>query len=239
MICSTTGAQLVAALCTPRLLDQFNQTAKSHHLRLLEELRVLVFHFRFMDLPPELRNKVYDCLIPARSMCVVFLRSSTTSRHRQMAGYPAITSISRQVRSESLPLFYSRCYFAFRFAANIILPESQCNKIERNANIAEHVRSWAECLSTIHLKHLRKVTLLFRIKGSSTTRMVWVGFDAKQGFRFQVPDRHKLKQKSMEMLEKYGEEVDRSRKMLGLQGESIIMAITGKDEMWKFGTLTC
>lgn len=66
---------------------------------------------RFSDLPPELRQQIFEH----------HFDSFDVSRNHLSTpgGQPPITLASRQTRLEALPLFYSRCRFNFRFTVTV------------------------------------------------------------------------------------------------------------------------
>ncbi|KAK5127818.1 hypothetical protein LTR85_004934 [Meristemomyces frigidus] len=75
--------------------------------------------FRFLDLPPELRNRVYDDLVVTEAP---LLPSACQHTSRPSAAQPDITRVCRQIRQEALPMFYGlnqfdvhihRCDFAY------------------------------------------------------------------------------------------------------------------------------
>lgn len=69
----------------------------------------------FLDLPPELRNRIYEELLASRSH-ITIVHDSTPARIHETVRWcpdllygrqPAITLVSRQLRRETLKLFYS------------------------------------------------------------------------------------------------------------------------------------
>lgn len=74
----------------------------------------------FMTLPPELRNRIYQLtLLPSKgdSGCVdnttaIDLKTPNSTWTRQ----PALTKVSRQIRAESLPLYYGLNKFVVRIS---------------------------------------------------------------------------------------------------------------------------
>lgn len=146
---------------------------RNQHLQLLNQLEGPAFCFRFMDLTPEIRNRVYCSLVPAGWQIAVtpLLRPEHRSSWcNELPGYPAISSVSRQIRAESLPLVYSRCVFTIAFVAKQDLPQARRIKSERNTKIGEHLRAWAKYLSTPHLKWLRKVQRTIPCQGPTKQR---------------------------------------------------------------------
>lgn len=52
-----------------------------------------------------------------------------------------------------------------------------------------------------------------------------------------IRESSRLTPQSKAGLDKYITEAEETRKALGLQGEAIVMALMGKEDIWKFGTL--
>lgn len=69
-------------------------------------------HFRFMDLPAEIRNRVYSHALPGTS--------NTYSRRVADFRFPAITRVSRQTRQEALPLLFADTNFIFSVGTNCV-----------------------------------------------------------------------------------------------------------------------
>ncbi|KAF7198520.1 hypothetical protein HII31_00259 [Pseudocercospora fuligena] len=75
--------------------------------------------FRLLDLPPELRNRIYEYVVVEEN---ILIPSICHHRERTYAVQPAITKVNRQIRDESLSVFYGcnkfevhvhRCDFDF------------------------------------------------------------------------------------------------------------------------------
>ncbi|KAK4959881.1 hypothetical protein LTR10_002769 [Elasticomyces elasticus] len=68
--------------------------------------------FPFMELPPELRNRVYEICIPFGQSCIIPGACHHCSEDDPPI-QPAITRISRDVRTESLAMFYALNKFQY------------------------------------------------------------------------------------------------------------------------------
>ena len=65
----------------------------------------------FKDLPPEIRNRIYDLTCNTKHFESELIVASPNSKLKATAMQPAITRISRQIRSESLKIFYANADF--------------------------------------------------------------------------------------------------------------------------------
>ena len=114
--------------------------------------------FRFLDLPPQLRNHVYELATDASWYEGVDLR-----RWRLQAPPHAITAVSRQVRAESLGI-YHEAFRKFCYA----------NSIRIVMDISDVLDSQQQ---SVILKHCNSMPSL----GIRTVRFVVSGFDNKDG----------------------------------------------------------
>lgn len=64
----------------------------------------------FTDLPPEIRNRMYSDALPSEGQDLI-VASPFYDEAMTLAAQPAITRASRQLRSETLKMFYSTCTF--------------------------------------------------------------------------------------------------------------------------------
>lgn len=62
---------------------------------------------RLLELPPELREAIYEYIALAENPLVTFRLDSYQQDTYQQATQPALTRVSVQVRRESLPIYYS------------------------------------------------------------------------------------------------------------------------------------
>ncbi|PIB02976.1 hypothetical protein CB0940_11667 [Cercospora beticola] len=71
--------------------------------------------FRFLDLPAEIRNRIYS----------YYFAASDTKPQYNLVNYrdPPITLACKQLRRESLPIFFSECTFLLTIGANYFEPE--------------------------------------------------------------------------------------------------------------------
>jgi len=221
LICSLVGANLLAQLTPKDVTD---------HITLVQALERLTLWFDFKELPPELRTRIYCELIPRR------MRIVAKPRERFITEYPAITRVSRQLRAESLPLLYSRAIFHLDLLVSGQKFYSAKSR-ELRLDISAAARTWTRRMSTNHLRHMRTLQLSFipRLRGNDWARKVHLEFDPANGLRLRTAllnSRELLAAEPTSALQKHAEDVEDLRKMLGLQGESLSLALTYKPELW-------
>lgn len=66
----------------------------------------------FLDLPRELRDEIFEYLVVKPTNTITMLESSQNCAQNEVsAAQPAISRVNRQIRAESLPMFYKRNLF--------------------------------------------------------------------------------------------------------------------------------
>lgn len=65
----------------------------------------------FLDLPRELRDEIYEYLVVKPTNTITMLELSPVFHNEVSAAQPAISRVSKQIRAESLPMFYKRNLF--------------------------------------------------------------------------------------------------------------------------------
>lgn len=80
--------------------------------------------FRFLDLPTEIRNRIYEYVEACAPLQGPILPSICQHHNVRLAVQPKVTKVSRQLRNEAIPIFYAsnkfevhihRCDFQFFF----------------------------------------------------------------------------------------------------------------------------
>jgi len=67
-----------------------------------------------MDLPRELRDSIYENVFTPETGEVISIDKHSAYRPQSRAVQPAITRLSRQIRKETLPMFYALSSFELR-----------------------------------------------------------------------------------------------------------------------------
>lgn len=107
----------------------------------------------------------------------------------------------------------------------------------KEMDTAKIFHSWATALATARIKHFRSVQLWLDVKkgGSSRVAHVDLTFSPDEGLGTKFSDH--LQPKPKDLLQNYIAGVEKQRKVLGLQGEAITMALIGNNDIWNYGTL--
>ncbi|USW54854.1 hypothetical protein Slin15195_G081730 [Septoria linicola] len=208
----------VSSECLARLPDHIKRLAITDFNAYLHEIELIAQPFRFLDLAPELRNEIYGYLAPGdrygKSHEIV-----TRERNRfRTAPLPGITQVCQQIRAESLPLIVS----ITTIWINMQLPVRDLTRRSRPL-VQRVLRSWATDVGGNFARSLRNVGLnlggtnkRYRLRYSEAD-----GLEIVSGNGYHMP-----------MIKKYFKEVEADRKILRLKGESIIMALINKPEVW-------
>ncbi|KAF2169251.1 hypothetical protein M409DRAFT_20474 [Zasmidium cellare ATCC 36951] len=68
--------------------------------------------FRLMDLPPEIRNRIFSYALPGKG-------NNTLNRNVANFRFPALSRVSREVRRQTLPIFFAEFDFVFNVGTNV------------------------------------------------------------------------------------------------------------------------
>jgi len=116
--------------------------------------------FRFLDLPPELRDHIYESAVYTGTLYPSTRRESSSNQATQ----PPITRASRQLRKESLPLFYSTNSFAMHpccVHCTCDRPNGgSCEKITGNVAASAFMK-WFESIGYANIRHIHKITVFW------------------------------------------------------------------------------
>ncbi|KAK5113577.1 hypothetical protein LTR85_010805 [Meristemomyces frigidus] len=105
---------------------------------------------RLLELPPELRDAIFEFALTSDKTLVTFRLDTYQRDSYTQATQPPLTRVSRQLRHESIPIYY---------AANDFVLHTEGIK-------AENARRWLEC-NERYLLRLRRVSLWVRYASST------------------------------------------------------------------------
>lgn len=90
----------------------------------------------FLDLPREIRDEIYEYLVVKPTNTITMLENHNCFQNEVSAAQPAISRVNRQIRLESLPMFYKRNVFMAELSNfyDLIIAKSWLDAIgDRNA----------------------------------------------------------------------------------------------------------
>lgn len=193
--------------------------------------------FGLLALPAELRNRVYAYAIGKDAKLTIAPLRRGTNR------YPPITAVSQQVRAETLPLYYTQSILKIDLTA---LSKGMDLQMTKEADFLSMSSLRTECgqLSIPHLKHLREVHLSIRLEAPTTLRRsrnriraLKFVFSPNGGLRMLPIALPALSSESEKKLKDHIDKIEEMRRLLGLQGEALVLALTCDESLWKYGTL--
>lgn len=239
------AANIIHNVVPPDLLKQVSAGHYRDHAKLVQDLESLTLPFRFMDLPPELRNRIYDYLIPMHKTIKYMPLKGTAT------GFPPIVQVSRQIRAESLPIAYERCTFMLDFEAPDDAEYEEGIAAEQAVHVPTSARKCARKLSGPLKRQIRSVRVRIRVQNETEglqSDLLGFGFNfaLDQGIESYYPatDEHLQDDEcltgwSQILIIARAMKIEEERQLLHLQGEALIMALTRDDEIWKYGKLKC
>lgn len=98
---------------------------------------------RLLTLPAEIRALIFQFAVTADNTVVTFLLDNYQRDSYSQATQPALTRVSRQVRAESLPIYY------------------ECNDFVLHTEKAQDAYRWLRC-NSLHLGMLRRISFWLR-----------------------------------------------------------------------------
>lgn len=145
------AATFICLNVSPAILERVPVSEFTNPKLLLSRLETMTSYFRFFDLPPELRNRIYGFALSGCDRYVLKLSPGSTAPR---TGYPAITKASRQIRAEILPLFYSATHFKlfFKDRPEPFTPEMTAAKL------------WLTKVVRKDVKHLKSVSMSMPVR---------------------------------------------------------------------------
>ncbi|KAK3080483.1 hypothetical protein LTS18_000937 [Coniosporium uncinatum] len=125
--------------------------------------------FRFLDLPAELRNKIYKLAVTTREP-----NSHRTAFLAQHAHQPAITKASRQIRAESLPLYYSENTIEVDLTDEWEIDDSDDEQDEADEKRSVvWFRRWVAAFWNSHVKHVEHISIRYQVFRAEPPYLDW------------------------------------------------------------------
>ncbi|KAK4552092.1 hypothetical protein LTR86_010628 [Recurvomyces mirabilis] len=212
------AVQIVSVHVSPALRARVPSADRRDAARLLAQLERFAAPFRFLDLPAELRVRIYD------------LHCSSLGGDHSISGpaeyrapLPSLLQVCRIVRMESIPVFWNQTTVSIQDPCRVEAPEH--GKVERTIN---ELLDWTVAMSREHLKHIKHTRLMW--KGASTYKFIWV--IEKGGSELAIYC-HGLTAPEEAAWKHHLAIVEKHSGWLGLQGEVLILVFTTAEVLLK------
>lgn len=189
--------------------------------------------FRLMDLPAELRTRIFSYVIPPRGEVTWSICLNRSLRRKRL--HP-ITRTSRQLRNESLQLAWSQ--------VNLWVGDYDSERMLQLKIFASSIHNFVQPFGPVCIQQLRLATLDIRIRrndGGTAILPLRLRYSPSKGLEVE-PWNSKffaLTPASSERLEVHTKNVSRLFKSLGQHGEALITALTCDPDLWRKGALQC
>ena len=193
----------------------------------MQRLQDMTTQFRFLDLPAELRNRIYSLVLTDCD------RVTITPETKRTTGYPAITKISRQVRNEVLSVFYSSATFELVFH-------------NKYPNVPKAAQNWARIVGSDWLRQVRNLSVNIPVREDRVapygTKQQEIRFTLKPEESLQVHYPEKLTKESKALLDRHVNNIESTSEVMGIHrdGRTLLLALIHQHEkLWHHGTLYC
>lgn len=200
---------------------------------LINALYVATRPFRLMDLPPELRSRIYSETLPSTSSRVTLPTKYTgENRSRSAPMERSLLAVSRQVRVETLPIYYRDTEFVLMWDYDFVMGMKHVKpKSAVRAERIKAIRDWAAVLQADSLRQLRKVSVQ-PSHVSLRRRFSLVSVNGK--FEMSVAKCDQLTEAKQQLLEEHVAASNSIAQGLRLEGEALILVLTNHPEIWQY-----
>ncbi|KAK3613299.1 hypothetical protein LTR22_028209, partial [Elasticomyces elasticus] len=221
--------ELITTQISPALLSRIPATNLRCPKRLLSSVQDMAKPFRFDDLPPELRSRVFgfhfeiptissirDC-----SWMTYRVNSHKLPDHWSNHTVPDLLLVSRLTNTEALPIFYKTSWIAFDAPTRDDYGEEELGG-------PGQVRRWAEKKVAGNVKFLR-VLGLGRLYGGRSS----LSIELEDRVGLVIYYCHDFPVDKKQAWDKHVANVNLDRKALGLKGEALVLCLTSRPELWQ------
>ncbi|KAK3641788.1 hypothetical protein LTR56_011115 [Elasticomyces elasticus] len=209
-------AALIADQVSIALLQRIPTARQEDPNNLLYDLQHVAQPFPINKLPPELRQRIYGFHFGKSARYLISIGG-----YKQNTPPSNLLRVSRDVFTEALPLFFEMAEICFA-VRRPFTPALQ-------ASAEQTVREWVNGCAKANVKYLRRVTL--RLGRYGTPHEIRVNLHSENGLEVQFSSDIPVKQQKG--WEEHIRKLEENRRVLGLQGEALILALTGKAELWQ------
>ncbi|GAB7364796.1 hypothetical protein MBLNU230_g5592t1 [Neophaeotheca triangularis] len=224
---------ILKAKIAPSLLARMPNEARKRRKSLMEWLAKNAQPFPLMDLPPEVRLRIFSEVLRNTRPEINF---DVKGGLREVSSTPLVQA-SSQIRRELLPLYYQHLCPG--------ITDAWCGEA-----VVEVIRDFVAFIGTHHIRYVRRFSVKFGASGPQSpcwpgcwcigeecddTVLVDFQFHPLKGLTVNVS--RALAAASKAKLSKHVRRVETMRLAAGLQGECLAMAIAGDPSLWDEGIL--
>jgi hypothetical protein len=214
---------------SPYIRRRISEKSRTYPSSLLNALIEVACPFRFSDLPPEVRLRIYK-MIPSSKQSVVTLTDDPPKHTRNIENRRSFLCINRQIRAEALPTYHQgRCFHTIWPSPTTIPNEGRESPRRSGKDIVTSINQWASTLRSDSLRSLRHL----RIGGASLDPVL--GFSLHRiGDKYRITCRDYMSLQSeaqLNLLEHAAAAASDTAQTLRLEGEALILASTIRPKM--------
>lgn len=224
-----------SAFVSAALLSRVIPWAKQEPNFLWEQLELQTKPFRFLDLPPELRNSIYGYSLGVGISHNIKSRNISPTVRNQVIKPATVVHplcrVSQQLRRETLPLYWAMA------EATYTLPW-QAKKQGKKYAFNDDIIAWKNAHGA-QIKFLTRFTLDLPYHDGDWPRKMRFSFDHNKGltYTYETKGRSVLAPESEAKVQQLVASIEQDRKVTEQRGECILLALLSDSKLWRRGEL--
>lgn len=234
---------------SPHVRCRVSETDRELPQQLVLALQATAQPFRFMDLPAEIRLRIYQLELPAKNSMRRFtlferrngIIAPPFEYNKPPLNEPYILSISHQIRAEALPVYHRRIdvnlIFDHRAYSKFGLALARREYRPTNAARVDAMHRWASTITPDNIRNLRRISVQLPLLAICTTAgeedMLHFSLTViKSRPELRIAPHVWLKPDSQELLRNHAGAISSMARTLKLEGEALIMVLVSRPDIW-------